>query len=363
MLRWISGGAAPRFRVGWITYDSFPRRKRRLQDLDSFTGMRVGNVARWLNAHSPAIAHELYDPDRRYDVVVFQKMMDARCQAEAEQIKASGGRVVFDANVNYYDIRGEYFIPGTQPTERQQHDAIRMTTLADWVVADSSFLEQRIRTINPRVTWIPDNVDARIYHGTRMHRDGRLRLVWSGIGKKAAHLLLIVDVLAELRDAELVLVTDEPPSCLAELERAIACKVVPFSDRRYARTLLECDVVISPKRLVNAYEMAHTEYKITLGMAVGLPALASPQQSYREAIDGHGGGIIASTDGEWWAAVERLRDPAVRNDLGRRARQTVEERYATAVVARQYAALLADVGGFSSLDTASPDDARAVKAP
>ena len=45
-------------------------------------------------------------------------MMDVRCQDEAERIQAYGGKVVFDANVNYYDIGGDYFIPGTQPTAR-----------------------------------------------------------------------------------------------------------------------------------------------------------------------------------------------------------------------------------------------------
>jgi glycosyltransferase involved in cell wall biosynthesis len=340
-LRWLSRRESPRFRVGWVTYDSFPGRKRRLQDLDTFTGMRVGNVARWLNAHVPAIAHELYDPDRRYDVVVFQKMMDARCQAEAEQIKASGGKVLFDANVNYYDISGDYFIPGTQPTDLQRHDALRMTALADWVVADSSFLEQRIRPINSRVTWIPDNVNMRVYRGTRAHRCGGLRLVWSGIGRKASHLLLIVEVLAGLRDAELVLVTDEAPSCLAELERAIRCRVVRFGDRRYARTLLDCDVIVSPKRLVNAYEMAHTEYKITLGMAVGLPAVASPQPSYVEAIGYAGGGLIADKEAEWTAALETLvADRDARQSMGDAARRTVHECYDTPVIARRYQQLL-----------------------
>src|SRR5207237_3213997 len=111
-----------------------------------------------------------------------------------------------------------------------------------------------------RVTMIPDNVDTSLYRPrNRRVSTGPVRLVWSGIGKKAAHLLLIADVLKELKGVELVLVVDTPPDCLPELQRAIRCRVVRFSDRRYARTLRDSDVIISPKRLVNAYEMAHTE--------------------------------------------------------------------------------------------------------
>jgi glycosyltransferase involved in cell wall biosynthesis len=335
--------------VGWVTYDSFPRRKRRFSELDSFTGMRVGNVARWMNHHQTALRHELYDPRRRYAVVVFQKMMDRHSQDEAERIRAYGGKVVFDANVNYYEIEGDYFIPGTQPTPLMQQDAHRMTALADHVVADSSRLAEVIAPINPNVTWIPDNVNVGIYKGIRRHDpEPRLRLIWSGIGKKAAHLLEAREALASVPGLELTLVVDETPSCLRELEAAVPCRVIGFSDRIYARELLNADVIVSPKRLVNAYELGHTEYKITLGMAVGLPAIASAQQSYVEAIGAHGGGFVAKTTGEWVDALTRLKDAELRQRLGAFARRTVRERYATPVVARRYLDVLQRLAGVPS---------------
>jgi glycosyltransferase involved in cell wall biosynthesis len=98
-------------------------------------------------------------------------------------------------------------------------------------------------------------------------------------------------------------------------------------------------VIISPKRLVNGYEVGHTEWKITLGMAAGLPAAASPQRSYVEALEG-GGGIVADSPQDWVAAFASLRDPNLRGELGHRARATVEERYSTPVVARRYGEFL-----------------------
>ena len=69
--------------------------------------------------------------------------------------------------------------------------------------------------------------------------------------------------------------------------------------------------------------MGHTEYKITLGMAVGLPAIASPQQSYVEAIGAHGGGIIARSTAEWVDALQRLQsDATLRGRMGAFARRT-----------------------------------------
>ena len=329
-------------RIGWVTHDAFPARKRRFDRLEPFTRMRAGQVAEWINSHSDRLHNELYRPGERYDVVVFTKMMDARCRAEAERIRSGGGRVVFDANVNYYEVWGDYVIPDTRPTDEQQADAVWMTRFADHVVADSTYLAAIIERITPRVTWIPDNVNLDVYAGERVHQQrGVLRLAWSGIAKKAAHLLPIGDVLAGVSGIELVIVTDRTPECLGPLEGRVPLRVIaPFSDARYADVLRDSDVIISPKRLCNGYELGHTEYKIALGMALGLPAVASPQQSYVEALAG-GGGIIADTPEAWQSSIERLRDDVdLRRQMGLRARRTILERYSTGVVALRYLELL-----------------------
>ena len=197
------------------------------------------------------------------------------------------------------------------------------------------------------MSWIPDCVNLDIYSGVKQHTAHRpVQVIWSGVGKKAAHLLEIVDVLRDLSGVELVLVSDTPPECLADLRAVVPCRAITFSDQAYAAALLDADIIISPKRLTNGYEMGHTEYKIALGMAVGLPAVASPQQSYVEAIGYAGGGVIAGNPEEWSAALNRLAtDPAARQDTGDKARRTVIERYSTPVIARQYLALFESLVG------------------
>lgn len=334
-----------RLAVGWVVADTLHGGTTRFGRLPANVAMRVANPARWL-CENAQVRAELYRRGRRYDVVVFAKAMDAACRREAAAVQAAGGRVVFDVNVNYYEVEGEYTIPGTRPTERQREEAIAMTQLADHVVADSSFLLGVVRRFTTAATHIPDNVDTSVYRGARIHTDEKaLRLVWSGVASKAAHVLEIEEVLGGVSGIELVLVSNAQPPELERLARAVPCRFMRFSDRRYARVLRSCDVIVSPKRLANAYELAHTEYKITLGMAIGLPALASPQQSYVEAISWKGGGILADGSDEWHAALVRLRDePELRATLGRRARETVEERYSTETVAPRWRDLLLSLG-------------------
>jgi glycosyltransferase involved in cell wall biosynthesis len=329
----------PSLRIGWLTSSVLAAERATFRGLETSVAMRIANVARWLNRNT-RLANELYRPERRYDVVVFVKAMGGREQAEAERARARGAKVVFDANVNYYDVWGDYDLPGTRPTTEQQRDAEAMTRDADAVVADSTYLLGILRRYNERAEWIPDNVDLSLFRPRGAHEGRGLRLVWSGRSHKAKPLELLAEPLAAVPDAELVVVSDARPPELDTLPRS---SFEPFSLRGYARTLRRCDAIVSPKRLVNGYELGHSEWKITLGMAAGLPAVASPQQSYVEAIGVHGGGIVADSPEEWTAALERLRDPAERAELGACARRTVEERYSTPVVARRYGDFLLEV--------------------
>ena len=332
-------------RVGWITASLLDSDRATFRGLPAPVAMRVANVARWIDANDGGFRNELYRRDRRYDAVVFVKAMSAAHLEEAERAQAAGARVVFDANVNYYEVWGEYDVPGTKPTEEQQRQAQAMTRLADWVVADSSYLLGVVRNLNERASWIPDNVDTALFRpprrGSPRAGERPLQLVWSGMARKAKPLLLVREAFAALEDAELTVVSNEEPAELPELRRAIPTRFVPFDLRGYARLLRECDVIVSPKRLQNGYELGHSEWKITLGMAAGLPAVASPQQSYVEAIGHRGGGVVAGSAEEWADALRRLAaDPELRADLGARAVETVRERYATPVVARRYLDLL-----------------------
>lgn len=337
-----------RFQVGWITARTLkiPHSQfvvERLGHLGPAVDMRITNNVRWINSNSTSFWNELYNPCKQYDIVVFVKAMDAVCQDEAHKIKNYGGKVIFDANVNYYEIWGEYDIPLTCPTPQQQQDAIQMTLLADWVVADSSYLLNIIKKHTLQASWIPDNVNLNIFRGMKQHSNRKpLRLVWSGISQKAKPLLLLKGIFGQLAGlVELVFVSDKSPETMRELQQVVSCFYISYSDKRYAKTLLNCDVIISPKNLINGYEMGHTEYKITLGMAVGLPALGSPQQSYIEAITYKGGGIIASTTDEWYSALERMvKDYSLRAKMGEQAHRTVVECYSTPVVARQYLSVL-----------------------
>ncbi|MFA6518488.1 MAG: glycosyltransferase [Candidatus Shapirobacteria bacterium] len=337
-------------KIGWVTYESFVGGKRKLEQY-GYKGVvsevRCKNIALWLNKNSE-YKNEVYDPKKKYDIVIFVKMMDEKCQVEARKIKKYGSMTIFDANVNYFEVWGDYFVPGTKPTYEQNRDAIAMASICDVVIADSSYIASVVRKYNNNVVMIPDAVDMNFYKGRINYVvDNSVNLVWSGVAKKSAHLEIVVDVLKKLSEKyrlKLILVSDERPEIMGVFQKFMECEWVEFSHQNYLRELKKSNIIISPKKLSNAYEMGHTEYKITLGMALGLPAVASPQGSYKEAIGFLGGGIIASTEDDWVDALEKLiTNDSLMKRMGGKARDTVVKKYSVEVISKRYRKLFGDL--------------------
>jgi glycosyltransferase involved in cell wall biosynthesis len=357
-----TGGAPGRpARVGWVIVDQLARSP--FCRTATLTGGGVG-LARyaWLAAHVNAhpalgVRHEVFRPWRRYEALVFLKAMGPESLALLRRRRALGTLALFDANVNYYEREGREHYRGMLPTEAQRDQAIAMTREADAVIADSEVLRERCRAYNAAVTWIPDSVDLDRVPAPApwQPRAGRLPLLWSGEAVKLFELLAIEEVL--LRHAarvELVLVTNDLAALgrwtgdhRARFEALLARvphRIVPYRGiAPLFAVYAQGGVLVSPRFLDNSYNLGHTEWKVTLGMACGRMALASPVPSYvtLAARAGHRGIRICATPEDWDRALAAL----LAGDVDRpaeeaAARGVVARHYATPVVARAHAALL-----------------------
>jgi len=240
----------------------------------------------------------------------------------ARNYRKNGRRVVFDANVNYYQNWGESYYSGMLPTGSQTRDAISMTAEADGVIADSEFLASVCGQYNANVEWIPDSVRMDLVPKYRPwnYEGGRLRLLWCGEAVKLFDLLAIEGVLQRYADrVELVLVTNS----LSALDRwhsdirerftkfleNIQHRFVEYRSPEHTFEVYgEGGVFISPRFLDNSYNLGHTEWKVTLPMACGRVAFCSPLQSY-VTVSGRSGGQgikVCEKDGDWAAMIETV---------------------------------------------------------
>jgi hypothetical protein len=87
--------------------------------------------------------------------------------------------------------------------------------------------------------------------------------------------------------------------------------------------------------------------KVTSPMSIGIPVIAVPMESYKEAIiDGYNGFIVenqrSTGDHQSWVdCLNILKDPDLRSLIGLRARQTALSKYSTDNIALDYLSMIA----------------------
>ena len=317
---------------------------------------------RWIARHANRFAdYRLYRMGEKYQAVVFVKSMTDECRELAARLRERATKVIFDANVDYYTVAEIGNMPRDLiPTESQRTQAVFMTESADMVIASSRHLAGICGSITPSSRWIPDNIEPSIIPEPPSFRNqtGVLELWWSGMPQKTIDLLALEAVLPRFGSRiRLNLVTGDLPVAMDRMDPAVSGRLrslfssVNHEIHRYrsVSSLLQLyasrqGVIISPRFLDNPYNLSHSEWKITLGMACGLPAITSPQPSYLDVRErcGHPSAItICSTAVQWVAAFEEaLKAPLV--EASAAAREVVLRHYSTPVVASAHVKAVKD---------------------
>lgn len=351
-------------RIGWIIQDQLDKSRfysRINVNIGGISLCRYNWVANFINADPRyAIHYEIFRPWKRYDGLIFLKSMGKKSRELIKKYQEKGRPVLFDANVNYYEISGKEYYQGMLPTEIQKNEAIEITRTADGIIADSEFLRSKCAGFNSRVCWISDSVHMEIVPPYRpwSPKRGRITLLWSGESLKLFELLVLEDILyRHASHLELVMVTNDFQSInrwypdyrkrFETLLERISHRFIPYQSIEHLFEIYaQGGIIISPRFLDNSYNLGHTEWKITLGMACGRMALCSPVPSYvlvNSRAKGSGIRICRSLN-EWEAALEEIITNNV--DLEKEekdAKSVVETYYATSVVAQDHAAFVKKV--------------------
>jgi GT2 family glycosyltransferase/tetratricopeptide (TPR) repeat protein len=84
-----------------------------------------------------------------------------------------------------------------------------------------------------------------------------------------------------------------------------------------------CDVALCPQRVDQ--QPAKSNVKVTTAMALGVPVIAAPLQSYKEIIEHGKNGYICEKPEDWYKALVELKDPEKRKEIGTAGKNSVGE--------------------------------------
>lgn len=133
----------------------------------------------------------------------------------------------------------------------------------------------------------------------------------------------------------------------------------PWSEQRAYEALLAADIGIIPVAnqetapdgdALPPMWMRKSENRLTMKMALGLPVIASPVPAYLDVVEHGVNGFIARSPADWQDCLSALRDPALRREMGTKARQTVVERFSRARQARLLASVFDQVLGMPPVE-------------
>jgi glycosyltransferase involved in cell wall biosynthesis len=216
--------------------------------------------------------------------------------------------------------------------------------LSAHVLVGNAELAEYARRFNPHVTIVPITIDLTEFPAKTWdtsHSTDIPTIGWSGSHSTIQHLDLLRRALQELRQKRtyrlrvLGAAHYELPGVEVEAEPWTVASEVEF--------LRRCDVGIMPLP-ADEWTRLRSHLKIRQYMAVGIPCVASPVGIIRELIDDGANGFLADSDKEWVDKLSHLIDNyALRQQLGSKGRQMIDERYSGAIWARDVLGILRSV--------------------
>jgi GT2 family glycosyltransferase/predicted SAM-dependent methyltransferase len=241
---------------------------------------------------------------RDADVVVFTQFGEVEKQL-ADSLNRCGVATVYDMNEDLGD---------QAPAQKEFLSFMRFVVFCSTAMAKKYGKDVRHAVI-------PDAYEIRrdLEHSYAPHgKNGKVRVVWCGMGGNAQNCDFLRPIMEEL-DLEFMTIHEwKNPDRVWKLDT-------------WLYDLADADIAITPQRV--ELQPCKSNTKATQAMALGLPVVASPLQAYDEAVIEEETGFICKTPAEWRAALERLKDQSLREQMGRAGMAHVAKEYSIQTVA------------------------------
>jgi glycosyltransferase involved in cell wall biosynthesis len=202
---------------------------------------------------------------------------------------------------------------------------------SDKVSCGNAFLCDFAKHYNKNVFLNPTTIDTQSVHNPNhgaMVKSNRLTIGWTGTHSTLKYLKLLQQVLVRLQlkysdKIDVVVIADRPP------EMNIDYTFIKWSKNTEITDLLRFDIGIMPLE-DDEWAKGKCGFKALQYMALKIPTIASAVGVNTTIIKNQDTGLLCTTELEWeLALISLIENPALRQRLGERGRQTVEAHYST----------------------------------
>lgn len=262
---------------------------------------------------------------------------------QSQYPRAAAPRGINDRLRNAYRsaLRGGRYYSGRKRLLDSMLDIASTTIVGNTWLFDELDLDRERALVVPTSVWVEGIA-------VREHREHRpVTLGWIGVSSNLYHLDALSDAFARLHElhgdgVELNIVSSEP------VATPIVTRFTPWSLESEAASVMSFDIGLMPLQ-DDPFSRGKCAFKAVFCMSRGIPVVASPIGANTTLIEHGRNGWLARNTDEWVEGLSTLvQDIDRRAQMGRHARQTIEQRYSAALVADNLSHVLRSAAGRSS---------------
>lgn len=287
--------------------------------------------------------------ERGFDIAFFQKVHGHSVRQELDRLRQLGIKTVYGV------------------CDRIDDDMVRAT---DKTAIVTEFLKgQHAAELQDRIHVVHDGIERPALLAQVDETSTRRRLRATMVTSGAPESIPVLSN-AAIANLQLTVIGDYPKSMISivslreQARRVVASlasaefsrsgrgfRAVKWHPDRVYEELLKADVGIIPVDMrdhrfpesqISVWEVK-SENRLTLLMGLGLPVVASPVPSYLDVVVQGVNGYLATSVEEWKSALDALRDPDLRRQVGAAARTSVAHRFSMDEQARKLIAVFEEL--------------------
>jgi glycosyltransferase involved in cell wall biosynthesis len=216
-----------------------------------------------------------------------------------------------------------------------------LISMSDLVIAGNAYLADYAQDFNSAVEVVPTTIDTDAYVRERQTANGQpICIGWSGSMTTIQHFELMVPVLRRLKESHGDAVRFKVIGDGRYRNDELGIHGQDWSAASEVGDLSEFDIGVMPLP-DDEWARGKCGLKGLQYMALEIPTIMSPVGVNSEIIDDGTNGFLAAREDEWVSKLTTLIESAeLRNQLGREARTTVEQRYSLRSQRDRYVSLL-----------------------
>jgi glycosyltransferase involved in cell wall biosynthesis len=270
---------------------------------------------------------------KRPDVVIIGRSASVNIYFFLKLLKYRGIKII-------YDLDDAVILPSLSFLGKKIRSpaylfAEKMVKHSDAVIVNGNYLYSYTRSLRSEVFIIHVPVDTNLFNPKRRKHSRKITIGWQG--NPANHheniriLINPLERLAQEFDFRFKLSSfmgDNTIKRMFEnLQRLIEIDFGPdhwLSLKHFAERMFDFDILVAPLA-ISDWNQGKSALRVSMGMALGIPVVASPFGEQKFVIRHGENGFFARSEEDWYRYLKSLiENEKLRAELGNRARQTSE---------------------------------------